>query len=117
MGKAGVWTGRCSTVRTSQRVALRPAGGRVSPRRTFRAVRPRGYEYQQDRARSLLTLMVYLDEGCGGGETDFPEQGQCIVPQTGRMLWFQHMLLHAGKAVTGGIKNVLRTDVLYGPPP
>lgn len=71
--------------------------------------------YQQDGSRSLLTLMVYLDEGCGGGETDFPEQGQRIVPQTGRLLWFQHMLLHAGKAVTDGIKHVLRTDVHYGP--
>lgn len=65
--------------------------------------------------QSLLTLMVYLNEGFSGGETDFPEQSRTIVPKTGESLLFQHKLLHAGKPVTEGTKYVLRSDVLYRP--
>jgi len=69
--------------------------------------------YEQDGARSQLTLLVYLDDEFEGGETDFPEQRQCIRPARGMALWFQHMLLHAGLPVTAGVKHVLRSDVLY----
>lgn len=65
--------------------------------------------------RSLLTFMVYLNEGFSGGETAFPEQGQVITPRTGTALLFQHMLLHAGERVTSGTKYALRTDVLFEP--
>jgi prolyl 4-hydroxylase len=65
--------------------------------------------------KSLLTFMVYLNEGFGGGETDFPEQEQTVVPTTGTALLFQHMVLHAGNRVTAGTKLVLRSDVLYRP--
>ena len=65
--------------------------------------------------RSLLTLMVYLNEGFTGGETWFPEQERTIVPRVGSALLFQHMLLHAGNAVEEGTKYVLRSDVLYRP--
>lgn len=63
--------------------------------------------------KSLLTLMVYLNEAFEGGETEFPEQGRIIVPKTGMALLFQHMVLHAGNRVTRGTKLVLRSDVLY----
>jgi predicted 2-oxoglutarate/Fe(II)-dependent dioxygenase YbiX len=66
-----------------------------------------------DGARSLLTLMIYLDDDFDGGETDFPEQRERVVPVRGDALWFQHALLHAGLPVTRGVKHVLRTDVLY----
>jgi prolyl 4-hydroxylase len=66
-------------------------------------------------ARSLLTLLVYLDDDFEGGETDFPEQQQTVTPRAGDALWFQHMLLHAGRAVTRGVKHVLRSDVVYAP--
>ncbi len=71
--------------------------------------------YAHGGARSLLTLLVYLDDDFDGGETEFPEQGRTIVPRAGAALWFQHPLLHAGKAVVRGVKHVLRTDVLYRP--
>jgi prolyl 4-hydroxylase len=71
--------------------------------------------FGEDGTKSLLTFMVYLNEGFGGGETDFPEQEQTIVPRTGTALLFQHMLLHSGKRVTAGTKFVLRSDVLYRP--
>lgn len=65
--------------------------------------------------RSQLTLVFYLNEGFEGGETDFPELGQCIKPRTGRALLFQHRVLHEATEVRSGEKFVLRTDVLYRP--
>ncbi len=62
---------------------------------------------------SLLTLIVYLNEGFKGGETEFPEQERTIVPRTGTALLFQHRVLHAGNRVTSGTKFLLRSDVLY----
>lgn len=62
---------------------------------------------------SLLTLLVYLNEGFGGGETEFPEQHRTIAPKTGTALLFQHRVLHAGNRVSSGTKYVLRSDVLY----
>jgi prolyl 4-hydroxylase len=64
---------------------------------------------------SFLTLIVYLNEGFGGGETEFPEQHRTIVPETGTALLFQHRVLHAGNRISSGTKFVLRTDVLYRP--
>ena len=48
--------------------------------------------------------MVYLNADFEGGETEFPEQGRTIVPETGTALFFQHMVLHAGKSVSRGTK-------------
>lgn len=64
---------------------------------------------------SLLTLVFYLNDDFTGGETDFPELRERIVPRTGRALLFQHRILHEAMEVTSGEKFVLRTDVLYGP--
>lgn len=69
--------------------------------------------YSRGNAHSLLTLLVYLDEGFEGGQTAFPDEQQSIEPRTGDALWFQHAVLHEGKPVTKGTKHVLRTDVLY----
>jgi predicted 2-oxoglutarate/Fe(II)-dependent dioxygenase YbiX len=63
--------------------------------------------------RSLLTLMVYLNEGFEGGETKFNDVR--VVPQTGMALIFKHELWHEGAEVSSGRKYVLRTDVMYGP--
>jgi prolyl 4-hydroxylase len=96
--------------------------GLFSPLRVYRYHPGQHFGLHQDQSyrrddgvRSLLTLMVYLDDDFDGGETDFPEQGERIEPACGDALWFQHMLLHAGKSVTRGVKHVLRTDVLYAP--
>jgi len=62
---------------------------------------------------SLLTFMVYLNDDFAGGETEFPEQNERIVPKIGRALLFQHMLLHEGCRVERGTKYVLRSDILY----
>ncbi len=69
--------------------------------------------YARGDARSLLTLLLYLDDDFDGGETEFPDERQTIAPRAGDALWFQHAVLHAGRPVTRGTKHLLRTDVLY----
>jgi hypothetical protein len=103
------------------RVAMEVAGVHL-PVRIYRYEPGQHFGLHQDQSyfgddgtKSLLTYMVYLNEGFEGGETDFPEQQQTIVPRTGTALLFQHMLLHAGRRVTSGSKLVLRSDVLYRP--
>ena len=105
------------------RVRMDVAGVHV-PLRIYRYEPGQHFGPHQDQSyageggtRSLLTLMVYLNEGFEGGETEFPEQGRTIVPRAGTALLFQHMLLHAGKRVVSGTKLVLRSDVLYLPDP
>jgi prolyl 4-hydroxylase len=71
------------------------------------------YARAEDKARSFLTLILYLNDDYTGGETDFPEQQQRIVPKQGTALLFQHMLLHAGLAISAGTKYLLRSDVMY----
>lgn len=62
---------------------------------------------------SLLTFLVYLNEGFGGGETSFLDLGQTILPRTGLGLLFQHRVLHEGCVVTSGRKYAVRTDIMY----
>lgn len=69
-------------------------------------VRPNG-------ERSMLTFMIYLNEGYEGGETRF--ESSSVLGKLGMALLFEHELLHEGAEVTSGVKYVLRSDVMYGP--
>jgi prolyl 4-hydroxylase len=71
---------------------------------------------RDERERSLLTLMVYLNEGFEGGATTFLELERAVTPRTGRALLFQHSLLHEGSVVRHGVKYVARSDVMYRDP-
>ena len=62
-------------------------------------------------ARSFLTVIFYLNDGFDGGETDF--FGRCVTPRRGGAILFPHELRHEGRPVFGGVKYVLRTDVMY----
>jgi len=66
--------------------------------------------------RSELTLMVYLNEGFGGGATRFLDYELEVTPKTGMALLFQHRILHEGCEVTSGVKYVLRSDIMYRDP-
>lgn len=68
---------------------------------------------RDDDERSLLTFMVYLNEGFGGGTTRFHDFDVDVTPKTGMALLFQHLLLHEGCAVASGVKYALRSDVMY----
>eukprot|EP00164_Ancoracysta_twista_P001001 GFYU01001306.1.p1 GENE.GFYU01001306.1~~GFYU01001306.1.p1 ORF type:complete len:134 (-),score=26.15 GFYU01001306.1:23-424(-) len=73
--------------------------------------------------KSYITVQLYLsdnseDAGCKGGSTRFfhtKEKGKYIdvVPKPGRVVIFQHRLLHSGEEVRKGRKYTVRTDVMY----
>ena len=74
-----------------------------------------------------LTLLLYLNDGFGGGSTTFLKPNPTVVghidafpvrPLAGAALYFPHgdsaSLVHEGSAVDeGGVKYIIRTDVLY----
>jgi prolyl 4-hydroxylase len=68
---------------------------------------------RSDTERSLMTLMVYLNEGFTGGDTAFHDFDVAARPRTGTALLFQHLLLHEGCVVESGVKYALRSDVMY----
>jgi prolyl 4-hydroxylase len=73
-----------------------------------------------DGTESRLTFMVYLNDGCEGGGTNFYAPGGTVRlevrSERGKAMIFAHLLLHEGAAVTGGRKYALRTDVMYRRP-
>lgn len=69
---------------------------------------------------SYVTVQIYLNEGFHGGETTFlrftgieRKKLHAIVPETGKVLIFEHELLHEGSEVHEGTKYVIRIDVMY----
>lgn len=68
---------------------------------------------------SMVTVQLYLNGGFGGGATTFLSQVDGkpdvpVVPKAGKVLIFEHRILHEGSEVTSGQKYCLRTDVMYG---
>lgn len=59
---------------------------------------------------SIMTFMVYLNDGFEGGETRF--HWTSVKPQAGMALVFNHGHSHEGAEVIKGTKYVLRTDVM-----
>lgn len=68
---------------------------------------------RDEREQSLVSFLVYLNEGFVGGETNFLQIGRTVVPRAGMALLFQHRVLHEGAEVTAGVKYVLRSDLMY----
>lgn len=60
---------------------------------------------------SKLTIIVYLNNGFEGGETEFDDF--VVTPKPGTALVFIHHIKHKGCKVSKGIKYALRTDVMY----
>lgn len=60
---------------------------------------------------SLLTFMIYLNDGFEGGDTEF--RTEFVNPQAGMALVFPHRVVHQGAPIVSGTKYVLRTDVMY----
>ncbi|ARU56783.1 2OG-Fe(II) superfamily oxygenase [Oleiphilus messinensis] len=82
---------------------------RYEPRQLFRL--HKDFPYESGALRSFLSLIIYLNDGFEGGETDFRDFK--IPPQTGRAAIFKHELLHEGCAVLSGTKYAVRTDVMF----
>ena len=81
-----------------------------------------GVHRREDGQRSLLTFMVYLNgagEFRGGSTRFFPTRGApasstvALAPTAGTLILFTHDLWHDGEEVSGGVKYVLRSDVVY----
>jgi len=76
-----------------------------------------GAFHRRDGDQSLVTLMIYLNDGFEGGSTDFDDEATgapvSVVPEQGMVLLFHHRLRHQGAPVLRGVKLVLRTDVMY----
>jgi prolyl 4-hydroxylase len=86
---------------------------RYDPGQRFAWHRDGAFE-RNGRERSKLRLMVYLNEGFDGGDTEFDVGERIAVrPETGMVLLFSHPVRHQGSSVTRGRKYVLRTDVMY----
>lgn len=66
---------------------------------------------------SLYTVLFYLNDVEEGGETavyDPSLENRILVKaETGKLLIFNHTIVHTGEEVTKGIKYVLRTDLIY----
>ncbi len=87
------------------------------------------YETPDGRSRSFLTFMIYLNDGCVGGETRiqvandgdaaarlFDDGVEAVIdirPTKGMGLMFLHQLRHTGPEVESGTKYVVRSDVMY----
>ncbi len=76
-----------------------------------------GAYVRTSQERSLLTLIVYLNDDFEGGRTAFLDFGLEAIPKTGTALVFQHLLLHEGCTVHSGVKYAMRSDVMYRLPP
>jgi hypothetical protein len=85
---------------------------RYTPGQRF-AAHTDGFFIRSESERSLLTLILYLNEDYAGGETFFLASETLIAPQTGKALVFAHQLWHEGLPVESGTKYILRTDVIY----
>ena len=88
--------------------------------RYYRYEKQQQFTWHQDGAvrldsgeESFLTFMIYLNDQFDGGHTEFGWES--VRPVEGMALVFPHHLRHQGSVVTGGVKYVLRTDVLYRP--
>ncbi|MBX3472613.1 MAG: 2OG-Fe(II) oxygenase [Planctomycetes bacterium] len=101
--------------------AWRPAGLSAflrfyaySPGERFPPHTDLAHEVSHDE-RTFLTVVLYLDEGCEGGETRFldVDPPEVIRPRAGTALVFAHERRHEGVEVTSGVKHVLRTDVVF----
>jgi hypothetical protein len=66
--------------------------------------------------RSILTLMIYLNDNFEGGATTFYEDGdnmEVIKPVNCTGVIFNHDVEHEGDVIIKGTKYILRTDIMF----
>lgn len=74
----------------------------------------------EDGGVARITVLLYLndlDVKIGGGGTNLCDYSlgpnRIIKPCIGRLLLFNHELMHTGEEVLSGVKYILRTDLIY----
>lgn len=110
-------TERVARVRTDRRMRAvglneRFRGYRYAPGQRF-APHFDGAFVRDMTERSLLTVIVYLNDDFSGGETALLDYDTVVTPRRGLALLFEHAIYHEGRVVTAGTKYALRTDVMY----
>ncbi len=83
---------------------------RYAPKQYFKWHRD-GTFAKADDEESMLTFMIFLNDGFEGGATEF--KTEVVKPKTGMALVFPHRVTHQGAELLSGEKYVLRTDVMY----
>jgi hypothetical protein len=81
----------------------------------FAKHRDNGFVFSDD-LRSIMTLVIYLNDGFEGGKTVFspkPEVAEAVTPVKGAGVCFPHDVRHEGEPVIAGRKWVLRTDIMF----
>lgn len=68
-----------------------------------------------DGSMARHSILVFLNDGYGGGETLFEGVEPKEHPQVGGGLFFPHDVFHEGRNVTRGTKFVLKTDLFTLP--
>jgi len=83
----------------------------------FKLHKDGSYRRPDGSEQSFITIQLYLNEGFEGGNTTFLSrsggQDVGVVPRTGRVLVFQHDILHEGSLLVQGTKYTMRTDIMY----
>lgn len=72
---------------------------------------------QEEGGVSRITILIYLNDVEQGGETNICDRmldkPVVVKPEGGKLLMFNHSLLHSGEELLDGVKYVLRTDLIY----
>merc|ERR1711994_340843 len=93
---------------------------KYSPGEYFKPHLDGSYERPDGKEISFITIQLYLNEGFEGGNTTFMSDGTSknlgVVPKIGRILVFQHEILHEGSMLVKGAKYTMRTEVMYAVP-
>jgi len=95
---------------------------KYSPGEYFKPHFDGSYERPDGKEISFITIQLYLNEGFKGGNTTFMSSKDGtgkdlgVVPKIGRILIFQHDILHEGSVLVRGTKYTMRTDVMYAVP-
>ncbi len=80
--------------------------------------RHRDGNIMEEGGLSLVTVLIYLNDVEFGGETNLCdrfllEKPELVKPETGKVLLFEHTVMHSGEKLESGIKYLLRTDLIY----
>lgn len=89
---------------------------KYSPGEKFK--RHRDSNQLEEGGVSLITVLIYLNDVCDGGETflcdrSLGDNQQLVKPLEGRLLMFDHSIMHSGEELKEGYKYLLRTDLIY----
>jgi len=96
---------------------------RYTPGQEFKPHFDGSFERADGSETSKLTIQIYLNAGASGGTTRFlnhlgsDDNGIFldVEPRVGRVLLFEHLLLHSGEPVTAGVKYAVRSDIMFRP--